>query len=121
MLAGGAGGNIDEFDNQLNDPNQYDNPQDPASLSVTEHLRALSIRGKLTLVYIAGVLIYLLVQCDWVRQLYTRYSVIIASHIAVLGQLQYQYLLLSRQPRAKYVRAFGLVRARATYFIRLYT
>lgn len=66
MLAGGSRGGIDEFDNQLNDPNQYDNPQDPASLSVVEHIRSLSIRGKLTLAYIAAVLIYLLWACDWV-------------------------------------------------------
>lgn len=67
MLAEGAGGNIDEFDNQLSDPNQYDNPQDPASLSAVEHLRALSLRGKLTLIYIAAVLICVFVETDWVR------------------------------------------------------
>ena len=66
MLSGQGGGGIDEFDNQLNDPNQYDNPQDPASLSVMEHLRALSIRGKLTLVYIVGLLLCMLWELDWV-------------------------------------------------------
>lgn len=66
MLSGQGGGGIDEFDNQLNDPNQYDNPQDPASLSVTEHLLALSIRGKLTLVYIVGLLVCMLWIVDWV-------------------------------------------------------
>lgn len=66
MLSGQGGGGIDEFDNQLNDPNQYDNPQDPASLSVMEHLRALSLRGKLTLVYIVGLLLAMLWFLDWV-------------------------------------------------------
>lgn len=67
MLAGRTGVSIDEFDNQLDDPNQYDNPQDPASLSVVEHLRALSVTGKLSLVYVVALLIYLLWKCDWVR------------------------------------------------------
>lgn len=66
MLSRQGGGGIDEFDNQLNDPNQYDNPQDPASLSVMEHLRALSLRGKLTLVYIVGLLLAMLWFLDWV-------------------------------------------------------
>lgn len=59
---------MDEFDAQLNDPNQYDNPQDPANLSVVEHLRSLSIYGKLTVLYIVLVLLYLLVTCHWVRE-----------------------------------------------------
>lgn len=66
MLAGRNGADVDEFDNQLNDPGQYDNPQDPASLSVVEHLRALSIRGKLTLLYVAGVIVFVLCTLDWV-------------------------------------------------------
>ena len=66
MLSGHGGGGIDEFDNQLNDPNQYDNPQDPASLSVAEHLCALTIRGKLVLVYIVGLLLCMLWMLDWV-------------------------------------------------------
>lgn len=68
MLAGRNGADVDEFDNQLNDPGQYDNPQDPASLSVVEHLRALSIRGKLTLLYVAGVIVFVLWTLDWVSQ-----------------------------------------------------
>lgn len=68
MLAGRNGVDVDEFDNQLNDPGQYDNPQDPASLSVVEHLRALSIRGKLTLLYVAGVIVFVLWTLDWVSQ-----------------------------------------------------
>lgn len=67
MSRGETGGNIDEFDSQLNDPHQYDNPQDPASLSVVEHLRGLSIYGKLTVLYIFAVLVFLLVRCHWVR------------------------------------------------------
>ena len=69
MLSGHGGGGIDEFDNQLNDPNQYDNPQDPASLSVAEHLCALTIRGKLVLVYIVGLLLWMLCK-DWVSLFY---------------------------------------------------
>lgn len=63
---GPQGGISDEFDSQLNDPGQYDNPQDPASLSVVEHLRALSIRGKLVLLYVTGALTYLLLKFDMV-------------------------------------------------------
>lgn len=68
MLGRQGGGGIDEFDNQLNDPGQYDNPQDPASLSVVEHLRALSVNGKLTLLYLMGVIVFLLcwLRGDWV-------------------------------------------------------
>lgn len=67
MLGRQAGG-IDDFDNQLNDPGQYDNPQDPASLSVVEHLRALSATGKLTLLYLVAVIVFLLcwLRGDWV-------------------------------------------------------
>lgn len=59
---------IDDFDNQLNDPGQYDNPQDPASLSVVEHLRSLSVNGKLTLLYLLAVIVFLLcwLRGDWV-------------------------------------------------------
>lgn len=66
MLSGGARGIADtsELDNQLNDPNQYDNPPDPATLSVVEHLRTLSDFGKLTLVYIVGAIFYLLLVVD---------------------------------------------------------
>lgn len=60
---------IDEFDSQLNDPGQYDNPQDPARLSVVEHLRSLSIMGKLTLIYIVFVLLWLLIRDSWVSNL----------------------------------------------------
>lgn len=60
---------IDEIDSQLNDPGQYDNPQDPARLSVMEHLRALSIIGKLTLAYIVLVLLWLLIRDSWVSNL----------------------------------------------------
>lgn len=63
---GPQGGLSDEFDSQLNDPGQYDNPQDPASLSVAEHLRALSVRGKLVLLYVAGAMTYLLLRFDLV-------------------------------------------------------
>lgn len=68
MLGRQGGGGIDDFDNQLNDPGQYDNPQDPASLSVVEHLRALSVNGKLTLLYLLGVIVFLLcwLRGDWV-------------------------------------------------------
>lgn len=62
------GGINDEFDHQLNDPGQYDNPQDPASLSVVEHLRALSVRGILALLYVAGAMAYLLLKFDLVRR-----------------------------------------------------
>lgn len=67
-MLGRQGGSIDDFDNQLNDPGQYDNPQDPASLSVVEHLRALSANGKLTLLYLVAVLVFLLcwLRGDWV-------------------------------------------------------
>lgn len=67
-MLGRQGGGIDEFDNQLNDPGQYDNPQDPASLSVVEHLRSLSVNGKLTLLYLVGVIVFLLcwLRGDWV-------------------------------------------------------
>jgi len=60
---------VDEFDNQLNDPGQYDNPQDPASLSVVEHLRALSVKGKLTLLYVLAVILLLVLWLDWVSPL----------------------------------------------------
>lgn len=60
------GREADEFDNQLNDPGQYDNPQDPASLSVVEHLRALSVRGKLVLLYVVGAITYVLLRFDLV-------------------------------------------------------
>ena len=69
MISGA--GVVDEFDNQLNDAGQYDNPQDPASLSLVEHIRALSVRGKLTLVYIVFVLIYLLFRKGWVSVFYS--------------------------------------------------
>lgn len=69
MLSGHGGAGIDEFDNQLNDPNQYDNPQDPASLSLAEHVRALSVRGKLVLLYIVCLLLLLLWKLDWVSEL----------------------------------------------------
>lgn len=69
MLSVNQGGGVDEFDNQLNDPGQYDNPQDPASLSVVEHLRALSVKGKLTLVYVLAVILLLVLWLDWVSPL----------------------------------------------------
>lgn len=66
----GGRGNVDEFDNELDDRASggfSDHPgQDPASLSVLEHLKSLSIRGKLTLVYILVVLIALLLWLHWV-------------------------------------------------------
>lgn len=86
MPAEGAGGNIDEFDNQLSDPNQYDNPQDPASLSAVEHLLALSFRGNLTLLYIVAVLIYVLVKTDSVRVLH-----VAALLVAVSMIISYQF------------------------------
>lgn len=70
MHPGRGVASVDEFDNQLNDPGQYDNPQDPASLSVVEHIRALSIRGKLTLLYIFGVIMFVLWKLDWVSALW---------------------------------------------------
>lgn len=70
MMPPGPQGSVsDEFDSQLNDPGQYDNPQDPASLSVAEHLRALSVRGKLVLLYVAGAMTYLLLRFDLVSLL----------------------------------------------------
>lgn len=69
MLSVNQGGGVDEFDNQLNDPGQYDNPQDPASLSVVEHLRALSVKGKLTLLYVLAVILLLVLWLDWVSSL----------------------------------------------------
>ena len=64
-----SGARVDESDHQLNDPDQYDNSQDPASLSVVEHIRALSLRGKLTLAYIILVLLLLLFTTSWVSVL----------------------------------------------------
>lgn len=63
------GGHIDEFDNQLDDPNGFSDHagEDPASLSVWEHLKALSVSAKLTLVYINLVLVALLIYLHWVR------------------------------------------------------
>ncbi|CAM9773553.1 unnamed protein product [Ascophyllum nodosum] len=77
MISGA--GVVDEFDNQLNDAGQYDNPQDPASLSLVEHIRALSVRGKLTLVYIVFVLIYLLFRKGWVLAFVTAVAFAIAA------------------------------------------
>ena len=64
-----SGARVDEFDHGLNDPSQYDNSQDPASLSVVGHIRALSLRGKLTLAYIIFVLLFLLFKTTWVSVL----------------------------------------------------
>ncbi|CAM9241519.1 unnamed protein product [Discosporangium mesarthrocarpum] len=56
----------DDFDDQLRDPNQYDNPTDPASLSFLQHLESLSNVGKATLVYIVLVWVFLLIKLHWV-------------------------------------------------------
>lgn len=64
------GGHVDDFDSQLDDPNGFSDHagQDPVNLSVCEHLKALSVTGRLTLVYIAFILVVLLVYLDWVRR-----------------------------------------------------